>query len=46
MLGHGLDFAELVALSGAELPSVVVFRLRDMRPDNVDHYLEVVVREH
>jgi hypothetical protein len=29
----------LVAASGARLPSVVVFRLRNMRPDRVNHYL-------
>ena len=46
VLTHDLDFAELVALSGAELPSVVIFRLQDMRPDNVNHYLEILVREH
>jgi len=46
VLTHDLDFAELVALSGAELPSVVIFRLRNMRPDNVNRYLEVLVTEH
>ena len=46
VLTHDLDFAELIALSGAELPSVVIFRLRDMRPDNVNRYLEVLVTEH
>ena len=46
VLTHDLDFAELVALSGAELPSVVIFRLRNMRPNNVNRYLEVLVTEH
>jgi predicted nuclease of predicted toxin-antitoxin system len=46
VLTHDLDFAELIALSGAELPSVVIFRLRDMRPDNLNHYLELLVTEH
>ena len=46
VLIHDLDFAELVALSGAELPSIVIFRLRNMRPDNVNRYLEVLVTEH
>ncbi|HEY57982.1 MAG TPA: DUF5615 family PIN-like protein, partial [Anaerolineae bacterium] len=32
LLTHDLDFGELVAASGARLPSVVVFRLRNMRP--------------
>ncbi|MBS3784922.1 MAG: DUF5615 family PIN-like protein [Anaerolineae bacterium] len=46
VLTHDLDFAELIALSGAELPSIVIFRLRDMRPDNTNRYLEVLVTEH
>jgi len=46
VLTHDLNFSELIALSGAELPSVVIFRLRDMRPDNVNRYLEVLVTEH
>jgi predicted nuclease of predicted toxin-antitoxin system len=35
VLTHDLGFSELVALSGAELPSVVIFRLQNMRPRNV-----------
>jgi predicted nuclease of predicted toxin-antitoxin system len=46
VLTHDLDFGELIAASGARLPSVVVFRLRDMRPDRVNRYLERVVSEH
>jgi predicted nuclease of predicted toxin-antitoxin system len=40
LLTHDLDFAELVAASGARLPSVVIFRLRNMRPEQVSIYLE------
>lgn len=40
LLTHDLDFAELVAASGARLPSVVIFRLRNMRPENVSKYLQ------
>ena len=32
LLVHDLDFSELVAASRGELPSVVVFRLRDITP--------------
>ncbi len=39
LLTHDLDFSELVAAGGARLPSVIVFRLRNMRPDNVNRYL-------
>ena len=46
LLTHDLDFGELMAASGAELPSVVIFRLRDMRPEQVNAYLGKVVTEH
>jgi len=36
LLTHDLDFGELMAAGGAELPSVVIFRLRDMRPERVN----------
>ena len=34
LLTHDLDFGELVA---ARLPSVVVFRLRSMQPEMLNH---------
>lgn len=43
VLTHDLDFGELLALSGAKLPSVVIFRLQNMTPANVNHYLRVLV---
>ena len=46
LLTHDLDFADLVAASGARLPSVVIFRLRSMRPENVNRYLDLVVDQH
>jgi predicted nuclease of predicted toxin-antitoxin system len=39
LLTHDLGFGELVAASGARLPSVIIFRLRNMHPDSVNHYL-------
>ena len=44
LLVHDLDFGQLLALSGATLPSVITFRLLDMRPDSVNHYLGQVLR--
>lgn len=35
VLTSDLDFGYLAALSRTELPSVILFRLADMRPDNV-----------
>jgi predicted nuclease of predicted toxin-antitoxin system len=46
VLTHDLHFGELLALSGADLPSVVIFRLQSMRPSNVNHYLRVMITEH
>lgn len=45
LVTHDLDFGELVAASGGELPSVVLFRLRNMRPENVIRSLGAVVDE-
>jgi predicted nuclease of predicted toxin-antitoxin system len=46
LLTHDLDFGELMAASGEELPSVVIFRLHDMRPERVNLYLKQIVTEH
>jgi predicted nuclease of predicted toxin-antitoxin system len=43
VLTHDLDFANLLAASGAGLPSVVIFRLRNMRPERVLDRLRAVV---
>ena len=39
LLTHDLDFGELLAASGGELPSVIIFRLKDMRAENVNFHL-------
>lgn len=39
LLTHELDFGELLAASGGKLPSVIIFRLKDMRADNVNFHL-------
>lgn len=46
LLTHDLDFGELLALSKQGLPSVVIFRLSDMRPENVWLHLEAILRQH
>ena len=46
LLTYDVDFGELVAASGADLPSVVVFGLRDMRPEGVNAHLREVVTEY
>lgn len=45
VLAHDLDFGDLLAASGAHLPSVVLFRLQDMRPTNVNRHLRAVLAE-
>ena len=39
-------FGEMVAASGSRLPGIVVFRLRSMRPDRVNDYLNRLIHEH
>lgn len=46
VLTHDLDFGDLMAASGARLPSVVIFRLSDMAAANVNRYLDVITQEH
>jgi predicted nuclease of predicted toxin-antitoxin system len=46
LLTHDLDFGDLVAASGSQLPSVIIFRLRNMRPERVNRYLRGVVTQH
>ena len=44
LLTHDLDFGELLAASGAALPSVVIFRLQNMRPEQVNRYMLAVIK--
>ena len=46
LLTNDLDFGELIAVSGARLPSIVVFRLRNMRPEMVSRYLQGIIDQH
>jgi predicted nuclease of predicted toxin-antitoxin system len=46
MLVHDLGFGELVAASGARLPSVITFRLHNMHPDRVNGALHSILSQH
>ncbi len=46
VLTHDLDFGDLLAASGAQLPTVIIFRLRNMRPERVNLYLENIIKQH
>ena len=46
LLTHDLDFGELIAASGERVPSIIIFRLRNMQPGHVDRYLQNVVAEY
>lgn len=46
MLAHDLDFGDLLAASGAALPSVVTFRLQDMRPESVNRHVQMVLDDY
>jgi predicted nuclease of predicted toxin-antitoxin system len=43
ILTHDLDFGRIIALSQSRFPSVITFRLNDMRPGCVNHYLVQVL---
>ena len=45
LLTHDLDFGELIAASGARLPTIVVFRLRNMGPERVNRYLDGILNQ-
>lgn len=46
VLTHDLDFGALMAASRAAVPSVVIFRLSNMKPGNVSSYLAIVLTRH
>jgi predicted nuclease of predicted toxin-antitoxin system len=46
ILTHDLDFGELIAASGGVLPSVITFRLRNMKAANVNNYLDKILLSH
>jgi predicted nuclease of predicted toxin-antitoxin system len=46
LLAHDLDFADLIAAAGMRLPSVIIFRLRNMSPESVNRYLQEVLSAH
>jgi predicted nuclease of predicted toxin-antitoxin system len=45
LLTHDLGFGELLAAGGGSLPSVIIFRLKDMRPANVSRHLFSVISQ-
>jgi predicted nuclease of predicted toxin-antitoxin system len=46
LLTHDLDFGDLSAASEAELPSVIIFRLRNMRPERVNLHLNSILTKY
>jgi predicted nuclease of predicted toxin-antitoxin system len=46
LLTLDLDFGDLLAASEAELPSVIIFRLRNMRPERVNEHLTSILTKH
>lgn len=45
LLTSDLGFGDLLAHSGAGLPSVIIFRLSDMRPASVNARLDLALRQ-
>jgi predicted nuclease of predicted toxin-antitoxin system len=46
VLTHDLDFGARIAASRAILPSIIIFRLSNMRPENVNAHLAIVLERH
>jgi predicted nuclease of predicted toxin-antitoxin system len=46
VLTHDLDFGDLLAASAAQLPTVIIFRLRNMRPERVNIYLQNIITQY
>ncbi len=46
VLTNDLDFSDLLAASGGKLPSVISFRLKDMRPANVNRHIGAILSHH
>ncbi len=46
ILTHDLDFGQILAASRDSMLSVIIFRLKDMRPVNLEVYLEHILREY
>ena len=46
LLVHDLGVGELLAASGATLPSVITFRLRNMHPERVNSALQHILSQH
>lgn len=45
VLTFDLGFGDIAVAGGKALPSVVIFRLQDQTPENVNRRLEIVLRE-
>jgi len=45
LLTHDLGFGDLLAASGGSLPSVIIFRLKDMRAPNVSRHLFSIIKQ-
>ena len=46
LLTHDLDFGDILSASGSHLPSVVIFRLQNMKPENVNLFLLRIITDH
>lgn len=45
ILTFDLDFGALLAAAGTKLPSVIIFRLQDARPESVNSVLQKILSE-
>jgi predicted nuclease of predicted toxin-antitoxin system len=45
LLTHDLGFGELLAANRSKLPTVIIFRLQNMKPENVNTYLKKILSQ-
>ena len=45
LVTHDLDFGDLLSASGAGLPSVILFRLRNMHPDRINLHIREIISQ-
>ncbi len=46
VLTHDLDFGDLMAAGGGYLPGVIIFRLRNMKSEQVNRHLAEIINRH
>lgn len=46
VITHDLDYGTIMAASGESTPSLIIFRLANMHPDQVSRYMDLIIERH